>query len=100
MLSARVPYGKNLSLKNALFAVCRTVFFPCQTTQVSPNLEERIQQLCSRVVATEDDEELYRLCMELRNALNDHVRQLRQKVGDYRDSLKHAPKKGESGDVG
>lgn len=64
------------------------------------DIENRIQQLCSQVVATQDDEELYRLCVELRNALNDHIRQLRQQVGQYRDSLNQAPKKGDSGDVG
>jgi hypothetical protein len=83
-----------------MFAVCPTVFLRWQTAKVSSNLEERIQQLCSRVLATDDDEELHGLCVELRDALNDHVRQLRQKVGKYRDSLNHAPKKGESGDVG
>jgi signal transduction histidine kinase len=83
-----------------MLAVCPTVFLSCQTAKMAPNLEERIQQLCSRVLATEDDEELHRLCMELRDALNDHVRQLRQKVGKYRDSLNHAPKEGEPGDVG
>jgi uncharacterized coiled-coil protein SlyX len=64
------------------------------------DLEERIQQLCSQVAATHDDEELHRLCMELRNALNKHTRQLRQRVEDYRDSLNPAPKKGDRGDVG
>lgn len=60
------------------------------------DLEERIQQLCARVVATQDDEELSRLCVELRNALNDHVRQLHQQVDRYRGSLgKRAPKKGD-----
>jgi gamma-glutamyl:cysteine ligase YbdK (ATP-grasp superfamily) len=76
------------------------VFPLCHTALVTPDLEERIQQLCSKVVATQDDEELYRLCVELRNALNDHIRQLRQQVGQYRDSLNQAPKKGDSGDVG
>jgi hypothetical protein len=83
-----------------MLAVCPTVFLSCQTATMAPNLEDRIQQLCSRVLATEDDEELHRLCVELRDALNDHVRQLRQKVGKYRDSLYHAPKEGEPGDVG
>ena len=64
------------------------------------DIENRIQQLCSQVVATQDDEELYRVCVELRNALNDHIRQLREQVGQYRDSLNQAPKKGDSGDVG
>lgn len=67
---------------------------------MADKLEERIQQLCSQVVATQSDEELYRLCVELRNALNDHIRQLRQQVGEFRDSLKQAPKKGDHGDVG
>lgn len=63
------------------------------------DIENRIQQLCLQVVATQDDEELNRLCVELRNALNDHIRQLRQQVGEYRDSLNQAPKKGDPGDV-
>jgi hypothetical protein len=66
---------------------------------VEGNLEERIQQLRLQVAATHDDEELHRLCMELRNALNDHTRQLRKHVEDYRDSLNRAPKKGDRGDV-
>ena len=63
------------------------------------NLEERIQQLRSQIAATHDDEELHRLCMELRNALNDPIRQLRKHVEDYRDSLNPAPKKGDRGNV-
>jgi len=35
--------------------------------------------------------------MELRNALNEHTRQLRKRVEDYRDSLNPAPKKGDTG---
>lgn len=67
---------------------------------MAEDLKERIQQLCARVAATHDDEELHRLCVELRNALNHHIRQLRQQVEDYRDSLNSAPKKGDPGDVG
>lgn len=63
-------------------------------------LEERIQQLCAGIVATQNDEELYRLCMELRNALNEHIAHLRQEVDQYRNSLNQAPKKGDVGDVG
>jgi hypothetical protein len=66
---------------------------------VTGNVEERIQQLCAQVAATHDDEELHRLCMELRNALNDHIRQLRKHVEDYRDSLNPVPKKGDRGDA-
>jgi gamma-glutamyl:cysteine ligase YbdK (ATP-grasp superfamily) len=67
---------------------------------VAGDVEERIQQLCAQIVATHDDEELYRLSVELRSALNDHIRQLRRQVGEYRNSLNQAPKKGDPGDVG
>lgn len=71
-----------------------------QTARVASDLEERIQQLCAQIAATQQDEELYRLCVELRNALNDHIRRLRQQVDQYRNSLNKAPGKGRSEDVG
>jgi hypothetical protein len=40
------------------------------------DLEEGIQQLCSWLAATHVTRS-DRLCMELRNALNEHIRQLR-----------------------
>jgi predicted methyltransferase len=46
-------------------------------------LEDRIQQLCARVVASEDDEEIKTLCFELREALSEHARRLSQKIKDY-----------------
>ena len=49
-------------------------------------LEDRIQQLCSQVTATDDDDELYRLCVELRQALNQHISQIRTQVAEYRRS--------------
>jgi hypothetical protein len=61
-------------------------------------LEDRIQQLCARVAATDDDEELSRLCMELRDALNEHINYLREQVSAYRNSSnKRAPMKGDNG---
>lgn len=58
-------------------------------------LEDRIQQLCAQVKATDDDEELYQLCEELRQALKEHVSQLRQEVAEYRRVGKtHSRKKG------
>jgi uncharacterized coiled-coil protein SlyX len=67
---------------------------------VSGNLEDRIQQLCAQVVATQDDEELNRLCTELRDALNRHIAFLRKKVAEYRNSSgKKAPRKGDEEDV-
>lgn len=63
---------------------------------VGRDLEERIQQLCSDVIATDQDEELNRLCLELRDALNEHIGHLRQRVAAYRNSLKKkAPVKGD-----
>ncbi len=71
-----------------------------QTGSVSRDLEDRIQQLCAQVVATEDEEELNRLCSELRDALNRHIALMRKRVADFRKSSgKHAPKKGDEEDA-
>jgi hypothetical protein len=86
--------------ENQMFPVCPTAFLPCQTPGMPPNLEERIQQLCSQLAATQEDEELYRLCGELRSALNHHIRQLQRQVDQYRNALDQASRKGEPGDVG
>jgi hypothetical protein len=60
------------------------------------DLEDRIQQLCALVVATDEGEELNRLCVELRDALNKHISRLREQVAAYRDSsMRRAPAKGE-----
>lgn len=60
-------------------------------------LEDRIQQLCARVTATDDDDELYRLCVELRQALNEHITQIRKQVADFtRSSQPRSRKKGNS----
>lgn len=62
---------------------------------MTAKLEDRIQQLCAKVKATEDDEELYRLCEELRQALKEHVSQLREQVAEYRRAAKaNSRKKG------
>lgn len=100
LATVRKALRKNLSARYREFAVCPTVFLIWHTERVARRLEERIQQLCSQVVATHDDEELSRLCVELRNALNEHIGQLRDEVDQYRNSLNQAPKKGEVGDVG
>lgn len=66
------------------------------TTRVSHELEDRIQQLCARIAATDNDEELYELCAELKQALNQHVGFLRKLVADFRGySKKHPPVKGD-----
>jgi hypothetical protein len=68
---------------------------PAKLLPVTGKLEDRIQQLCAKVKATEDDEELYRLCEELRLALKEHVGQLREQVAEYRRAAKtNARKKG------
>jgi signal transduction histidine kinase len=60
------------------------------------DLEDRIQQLCAQVVATDEEEELNRLCVELRDALNKHISRLREQVAAYRaSSIRRAPVKGE-----
>ena len=81
---------------NPEFAVCRTASPTCHTARVPRELEDRIQQLCARIAATDNDEELYDLCLELQQALNEHVGYLRKLVSDFRGhSKKHPPKKGE-----
>lgn len=64
--------------------------------RVARDLEERIQQLCSRIVATDDDRELNRLCVELQQALSEHIHGIREQVAAYRaSSRKSSPKRGE-----
>lgn len=92
--------GEYLRARYRVFAVYPTAFPIWHTGQVARRLEERIQQLCSQLVATQDDEELSRLCVELRNTLNEHIRHLRLEVDQYRNSLNQAPKRGEVGDAG
>jgi hypothetical protein len=63
---------------------------------MTSDLERRIQQLCSQVVATNDSEELDRLCRELQEALKEHIASLRSQVKQYDDDTRRRnPKKGE-----
>ena len=74
------------------FAVCPTVLAIWHTARVSHELEDRIQQLCARIAATDNDEELNDLCVELKRALNEHIGFLRRLVADFRSySKKHLP---------
>ena len=60
------------------------------------DLEERIQQLCARISATDDDGELNRLCGDLQKALRDHIRRLREKVAEFRTTVEaRSPRKGD-----
>jgi hypothetical protein len=43
-------------------------------------LEERIRELCARLLATQDIEEAHRLALELQQALHEHTSQLRRLV--------------------
>jgi len=60
---------------------------------VPGELEDRIQQLCTKITATDSDEELLHLCQELRDALQVHIRQLRDQVSDFGRSSKTKRKK-------
>jgi uncharacterized coiled-coil protein SlyX len=63
---------------------------------VPRDLEDRIQQLCARIAATDNDGELNRLCVELQKALSEHIGSLRQQVADFKaSSSKRSPKKGD-----
>jgi hypothetical protein len=78
------------------FAVYPTFTPRCETPAVPRSLEERIQQLCARISATEDEGELNRLLVELQKALSEHIQLLRQQVADYRASSK--PRSSEEGE--
>ncbi len=92
----RSPLRATPSSVNQDFAVCPTASPTCHTASVPRDLEDRIQQLCARIAATDNDEELYQLCVELQQALNEHVGFLRRLVADFRGhSKKHPPKKGD-----
>jgi len=81
---------------NQEFAVCRTASSTCHTACVPRELEDRIQQLCARIAATDNEEELYDLCLELKRALSEQIGFLRKLVADFRGySKKHPPKKGD-----
>lgn len=63
---------------------------------VPGDLEERIQQLCTRIVATDDPGELNSLCADLQKALKEHIQSLRDQVANFRASSKtHPPTKGD-----
>lgn len=60
------------------------------------DLEHRIQQLCAQISATDKDEDLHQLCVELQQALKEHVEFLRNRVSEFQGySKKHSPKKGD-----
>jgi hypothetical protein len=54
------------------------------------HLDERIQKLCSQVVAEKDPEKLAALLSELREALREHQRGTGAMVFRYRKLLKEA----------
>ncbi len=95
-LPSRKSYRKIRSLQIQDFSRCPTVLTPGKTGCVTRELENRIQQLCAQIVATDDDEEIYRLCIELQKALSKHVGQIRDQVADFRSrSEGSTPKQGE-----
>lgn len=46
----------------------------------SAALEDRIRELCTRLVATQDIQEAHRLSLELQHALHEHTSQIRRLV--------------------
>jgi hypothetical protein len=46
-------------------------------------MEDKIQSLCARILAGNDDDEQLSLIVELREALRQHVQRLRTKLSDY-----------------
>jgi hypothetical protein len=82
--------------KSGALAVYPTVFAKCDTQPVPRDLDDRIQQLCTRISATDDDGELNRLCIDLQKALREHIRRLREKVAEFRITVEErSPRKGD-----
>jgi sirohydrochlorin ferrochelatase len=48
-----------------------------------PRVEDKIRELCAQVLATEDEDELRPMLVELRNALRQHIQHLRRRFANY-----------------
>jgi hypothetical protein len=91
-----MSYRQIRSLQIADFSLCPTVLTVGDTGLMTRELENRIQQLCAQIVATDNDEEMLRLCIELQKALSEHAGRIRDQVADYRTRSEGSPpKKGE-----
>lgn len=48
-----------------------------------PRVEDTIRSLCSELLSANDDKELARIIVELREALHRHIERLRARYGSY-----------------
>ena len=48
-----------------------------------PRVEDKIRELCAQVLATEDEDEVRPMLVELRNALRQHIEHLRCRFANY-----------------
>ena len=48
-----------------------------------PRVEDKIRKLCAQVLATEDEDELRSMLVELQNALRQHIQHLRSRFANY-----------------
>ncbi len=48
-----------------------------------PRVEDKIRELCALVLATEDEDELRSMLVELRKALRQHIEHLRCRFANY-----------------
>jgi len=48
-----------------------------------PRVEDKIRELCAQVLATEDEDELRPMLVELQNALRQHIQHLRSRFANY-----------------
>ena len=55
----------------------------CHSSNVRRRLEDRIQKLCERIVASKSEEEIKSSCSELRGALSEYAERLREKLKAY-----------------
>jgi hypothetical protein len=54
--------------------------------------DDRIRELCAKILATEDQDEVINLCFELKKEIQNHVRHFRERISDY--SLNREKRKG------
>jgi hypothetical protein len=58
--------------------------------------DDRIRELCSKILATNDQDELVSLCIQLRKEIQKHVEHLRGRISEYPFSGEKRKRSGES----
>lgn len=54
--------------------------------------DDRIRELCAKIVSTKDQDEVINLCFELKKEIQNHLQQFRERISNY--SLNREKRKG------